>query len=60
MVPPTLKHAVYQEYREGQENDKRPSAEYRLAARQAIETVHSLELSTLDHGIDEINRGSQF
>ena len=41
-VPPTLQTAVWASYRPGQEEDKRPSAEYLEAARLAIAAVGSV------------------
>jgi hypothetical protein len=43
MVSPDLRRAVWRYYREGQEIDKQPSAEYLEAQRAAIEAVAALE-----------------
>lgn len=42
MVPRHLQRAVWQNYREGQEIDKRPSAAYLEAAERAIAAVAEL------------------
>jgi hypothetical protein len=42
-VPGPLKREVWRHYREGQEIDKCPSAEYMAAQRAAIEAVARLE-----------------
>jgi uncharacterized protein (DUF3820 family) len=43
MVPASIQRAVWREYRPGQERDKKPSAEYLVVARQAIEAVKTAE-----------------
>ncbi len=43
MVPRPQQQAVWRHFRSGQEADKRPSKEYLIAARTAIEAVAALE-----------------
>jgi hypothetical protein len=43
MVPATLKTAVWDTYRPGQENDKLPTREYLAAAQRAIGAVAAQE-----------------
>jgi hypothetical protein len=35
-LPKSMRDAIWREYRPGQENDKRPSAEYLRVTREAI------------------------
>jgi hypothetical protein len=43
MVPKTLRDRVWATYRPGQEVDKLPSEEYRMASFEAVEAVARLE-----------------
>src|SRR5574337_950063 len=43
MVPKLVRDRIWEHYRPGQEDDKRPTAEYCLAARDAVIAVAQLE-----------------